>query len=584
MLAHPTGNSPDTHHTADTHGTPAPTVDDALALAHVGMPIIPLKPSTKEPRFNGWKMLYSIDPTVIAGWWRQCPGANIGYVIPRGVLVIDVDPRHGGDVGWNNLCARHGELPTTWRVWTGRQDGGFHLSFTMSDEVLLPEATDIDQGVQVLGHRHLVVLPPSLHPDTGKAYAWDEVTNPFTMPTPAPAPDWLIALTLETAQRHAPKKKWGDTRAMRAAEIAPEHHEFGGEWGSRPPGDNCIAAGEPGVPPPRPTSGSPSGHPPPKGYGSRAAALLRDPASIPAKIKALNYPENLQDGMSVPCPCSEHTHGDQSPSGVWREPHGKTLDYGVWCFKAQKFYTVNELFYFMEGGGLIPLRAEVDADGTRHEHRRAFLLWGLRLLERARLMMVPKEWGYPMLPPSAPEDSRILWPVILDVKRFRNATEQGSKEPLPLSYNFLRDWSPAVRHWSHKRMQAAFVWLVSKRFLEKAGEYWHGCKKTLLWCVGERHRRQARKDAPVESTIDKAVESMEATPAPAHVAHSGHAWSAAGPPTVRSCPLAVDDPDHDEATCVIWQAWLKTEAKKRLYGSPPLVELPPVDWEAFYAP
>src|SRR5262245_48361369 len=105
-----------------------PTIDDVLPLARQGLPIIPLAPGTKQPPrgFTDWKAQATTDPATLTAWWQEWPDANIGHVIPPGRLVVDIDPRNGGLVGWKNLLARHGDLPPTWRVWSGRQDQGFH--------------------------------------------------------------------------------------------------------------------------------------------------------------------------------------------------------------------------------------------------------------------------------------------------------------------------------------------------------------------------------------------------------------------------------------------------------------------------
>jgi hypothetical protein len=556
-----------------------PTVDDALALARVGLPIVPLKPSTKEPRFRDWQKLYNTDPTVIAGWWRQCPGANIGYVIPRGVLVIDVDPRNGGLVGWKNLLAQHGDLPTTRRVWTGRQDGGFHLYFTVAADVEIPDATDIDMGVQALGHRHLVVLPPSLHPDTGQAYAWDAAHNLFTMPTPAPAPDWLRALTLETAQRHAPKKKLGDARATsEASSCATPSGERDGE------GATTRMGKETGSPSTESTKVPQDVTPPPgtlvDGPGKHLRALACDPKNLPALLKACGLPSTLDVGHTTRCPFHDDAHPSASLLGPNAEK--KRRSYGLYCHASacKRYYSLLDIFKARESAGLLSIHTELDSTGQPHDHSVLYLQWLTHMLEKAGIIHL-YELGAPSLPPNASEVEKAVWSIALHTRRLRAATRKAS-EAFALSWRYVKDCLGRACEWTQYQIQQAKCRLIARGSLERD----HVDAKTGItyWRIGSKALRRAMRDTPVLPTERANVESVEATPVIEPVVHTGHAWSAVAPSTVRSCPLAADDPDHDETACVLWQAWLKTEAKKRLYGSPPLVELPPVDWEAFYAP
>jgi len=66
---------------------------------------------------------------VIESWWRQWPSANVGVVTgrPSGLVVVDIDPRHGGIDSMRRLVDEHGPLPSGPRVRTG--SGGWHLLF-----------------------------------------------------------------------------------------------------------------------------------------------------------------------------------------------------------------------------------------------------------------------------------------------------------------------------------------------------------------------------------------------------------------------------------------------------------------------
>src|SRR5262245_8605267 len=61
------------------------------------------------------------------------PEANLGVVTDR-LVVIDIDPRHGGDESFSALERDH-EMPPTWRALTG--GGGEHVLFACPDGVEL---------------------------------------------------------------------------------------------------------------------------------------------------------------------------------------------------------------------------------------------------------------------------------------------------------------------------------------------------------------------------------------------------------------------------------------------------------------
>jgi hypothetical protein len=128
----------------------------------------------------------TIDPNRIAAWWGSNPYLNIG-VVTNGLLVIDVDPRHGGDESLIALEEAADILPHTWCVITGSD--GRHIYMA------LPNGTSVSNSAGMLGRGldirtsgGYVVGPPSCH-ISGRAYSWLE--SPEDAPL-APAPAWLI--------------------------------------------------------------------------------------------------------------------------------------------------------------------------------------------------------------------------------------------------------------------------------------------------------------------------------------------------------------------------------------------------------
>jgi len=113
--------------------------------------------------------------------------------VPASLLVIDVDPRHGGPERLAELEREHGPLPATRVSVSGRGDGGQHRWFLHPGSRLSPAQLGV--GVDLKTHTGYVLLPPSRHPATGQPYRWAEPTlAPAALPagwrrllSPAPA-------------------------------------------------------------------------------------------------------------------------------------------------------------------------------------------------------------------------------------------------------------------------------------------------------------------------------------------------------------------------------------------------------------
>ena len=118
--------------------------ESALHYARQGWPVLPLhsiragrcscgrdcgRAAGKHPRTQHGSNDASVDEAVIRAWWARWPDANIGVATgsTSGLLVLDVDPAHGGDESFEALVARHGSLSPTPTSLTGGR--GRHLLF-----------------------------------------------------------------------------------------------------------------------------------------------------------------------------------------------------------------------------------------------------------------------------------------------------------------------------------------------------------------------------------------------------------------------------------------------------------------------
>src|SRR5215471_8026725 len=57
----------------------------------------------------------STEPWQIKLWWQRAPLANLA-VECTGLIVVDTDPKDGGDESLRQLEAKYGPMPLTWRA------------------------------------------------------------------------------------------------------------------------------------------------------------------------------------------------------------------------------------------------------------------------------------------------------------------------------------------------------------------------------------------------------------------------------------------------------------------------------------
>jgi hypothetical protein len=173
-------------------------LDAAIELAAVGWPIVPLR--GKVPIVTHGLLEATTDPAIVASWWRRWPQANIGARVPESLLVVDVDPRAGGWTSLELLEGKNGALPETLTVRTGGSDRGEHRYFLRPPGPLT--MAKLGAGVDLrLPGRHYCVMPPSVHPESGRLYEW---ADPEFIPVLPPA--WLVALLRPPAPPPRPSR------------------------------------------------------------------------------------------------------------------------------------------------------------------------------------------------------------------------------------------------------------------------------------------------------------------------------------------------------------------------------------------
>lgn len=176
----------------------------ALAYLVRGWSVIPIEPRGKRP-IVAWQAFERriAAPDEVAAWFRRTRNANVAVVTGTisGLVVLDVDPQHGGTESLAELTDRHGPLPRTIEALTG--GGGVHLYFAHPGGAVRNKV-GVLPGIDLRGDGGCVVAPPSMHA-SGRRYAWQTGRGPGDVPL-APMPGWLrvIGGGSDSAGGHAP--------------------------------------------------------------------------------------------------------------------------------------------------------------------------------------------------------------------------------------------------------------------------------------------------------------------------------------------------------------------------------------------
>ncbi|MCP4250700.1 MAG: DNA primase [bacterium] len=196
------------------------TADDlfrhSFAYLRRGWAVIPVAPHEKRPLVR-WEAFQDRLPTEgeVRIWNRRWPTANIGIVTGAvsGLLVLDIDPQHGGTESLVRMEREDEALPKSVEAATG--GGGRHIYFRHPGGHVA-NRVGIGPGIDLRGDGGLIVAPPSIHP-SGRPYAWRPSHDPRSRPL-AMAPVWLLHAVADTPpQRGHPMRYW---RAVLATGVS----------------------------------------------------------------------------------------------------------------------------------------------------------------------------------------------------------------------------------------------------------------------------------------------------------------------------------------------------------------------------
>jgi hypothetical protein len=194
----------------------APSITNPLLLAALayagrrGWKVFPCRSGDKQPATRRGFKDASAERAKVIAWWTRTPSANIGIATGAmsGLVILDVDPRNGGNESLSELEERHGRIPETLQVLTG--GGGRHFYFAAPEGAAVP-SYKVANGLDLKADGGYVIAPPSSHP-SGGTYRWahDAKGKPLV-----PCPPWLL---LRAPARTAHPADAGESRLGQAFE------------------------------------------------------------------------------------------------------------------------------------------------------------------------------------------------------------------------------------------------------------------------------------------------------------------------------------------------------------------------------
>lgn len=182
--------------------------DTIRALIESGLDLIPVV--GKAPRDYGWRTRRYAPEELFA---HVESGGNVGVRLAEEQLIIDVDPRNGGDESFARLQADLGISFVGWpTVMTG--GGGRHVYAAKPTGVRVRSELPQYKGVEFKTHGKQVVAPTSVHPETKRIYTLKDPLEQIGQPPVAPS------ALLELITRRPPAASPDGDAALSPSELA----------------------------------------------------------------------------------------------------------------------------------------------------------------------------------------------------------------------------------------------------------------------------------------------------------------------------------------------------------------------------
>ena len=147
----------------------------AIQYAALGWYVFPYAPGEKKPATpHDFKDATTHEATV-RRWWTTNPLFNIGLATDEitGIIALDIDLRHYGDMVIEAILDEHGPLPDGY--YENHIGGcGRHYLFAYDGEA----PVDLADDVEVESKGRYIIVRPSIHPNR-KSYEWEFSSSPL---------------------------------------------------------------------------------------------------------------------------------------------------------------------------------------------------------------------------------------------------------------------------------------------------------------------------------------------------------------------------------------------------------------------
>lgn len=171
-----------------------PQASQIETLITGGFDLIPLRVQSKAPRDKGWTNKKYEPKSVLTHMKR---GGNVGVRLRKCDLVVDVDPRNGGDASFARLCADFGiKLEDYPVVRTG--SGGLHVYMSKPEDMRCRSKLNSYLGIDIKSEGSQVVAPGSVHPNGG-LYSWQDNEGDIWLGVREAPGELLGAISCETS-------------------------------------------------------------------------------------------------------------------------------------------------------------------------------------------------------------------------------------------------------------------------------------------------------------------------------------------------------------------------------------------------
>lgn len=168
----------------------------ALELASAGLRVLPVSERKTPLLEHGFHDASAVVEDVRA-WWTRWPDAGLAIAVPEGVIVVDVDPRNGGDETMREACAAGGVWtpPRTLKVST--QSGGRHYYYRVPGD--FDARSRLGRGVDLKrAGKGYAIVPPTAgysvagaQPEAQEGWRFAQCLEDLAAEGPD-APGWLL--------------------------------------------------------------------------------------------------------------------------------------------------------------------------------------------------------------------------------------------------------------------------------------------------------------------------------------------------------------------------------------------------------